>query len=189
MNSFFTNEIKCYNYVGSEEIKLAVASFPRGTVVHSISDLKKWINTYDKKAINFNLVVATFVINLNGDLLLADRHSEHVACAGGEPVLSAGEIFITWDKDKFEISDVTNQSTGYCPEIESWQYVEAALNKISIDHPSSFTTKFSFRRCSYCCQVNIIKNGSFICLVCNSTLPDEWNLASPCQNGKIVRQG
>ena len=34
----------------------------------------------------------TFVIDLEGTPLLAPRRSEHVACAGGGPVLSAGEI-------------------------------------------------------------------------------------------------
>jgi hypothetical protein len=33
------------------------------------------------------------VIDAKGNLLLAERCSEHVACAGGGPVLSAGEIF------------------------------------------------------------------------------------------------
>jgi hypothetical protein len=167
---------KLYKYVGSEEIKLSVAEFPVGTVIRSIADLKSWINsTYDKKTISSNLVVATFVIDMNGELRLADRRSEHVACAGGQAVLSAGEIFISWDKTGFEVLDITNQSTGYCPEIESWTQVEAALNKISIDHPSKFTTEFTFRRCCYCSQINIIKDDVFICSVCNSKLPDKWN--------------
>jgi hypothetical protein len=165
---------KLYNYVGSEEIKLSVINSDRGTVIRSTSDIRNWIdNTYDKKTIASNLVVATFVIDMYGDLRLAPRHSEHVACAGGEPVLSAGEIFVSLNKNYFQVSDITNQSTGYCPEIESWEYVKIALDKIPIDRPSFFTTEFIFRRCCSCSQINIIKDDVFICSVCNSILPHE----------------
>jgi hypothetical protein len=74
--------------------------------------------------------VATFVIDLNGDLLVADRRSEHVACAGGGPVLSAGEMFFLVEEDRVEVTDVSNQSTGYCPEPSSWPGVAAALDRI-----------------------------------------------------------
>jgi hypothetical protein len=167
---------KLYKYVGSEEIKLSVINFSSGTVIHSTSDIRNWIyNTCDKKTIASNLVVATFVIDMNGDLRLAARHSEHVACAGRQPVLSAGEIFISWNEKHLEVSDVTNQSTGYCPEIESWEYVQIALDKIPIARPSFFTTEFIFRRCCSCPQINIVKDDLFICSVCNSSLPHEWN--------------
>jgi hypothetical protein len=91
---------KLYNYVGSEQIKLSVINFGVGTVIHSIADIKNWIDlTCDRKTIASNLVVATFTIDMYGQLRLADRHSEHIACAGNEPVLSAGEIFISWNKN------------------------------------------------------------------------------------------
>ncbi|MBW4620674.1 MAG: hypothetical protein KME17_15130 [Cyanosarcina radialis HA8281-LM2] len=93
---------KKYNYVGSEEIRLSASDFPIGTKICSIADLQKWIdNNCDRQTIAARLVVATFVIDLNGNLRLADRHSEHIACAGGEAVLSAGEIFISWDNTGF----------------------------------------------------------------------------------------
>jgi hypothetical protein len=170
------NKHNIYYYVGSEEIKLSVSNFTSGTIIRSISDMKNWIkNNYSKKVIDSDLIVATFVIDMNGDLRLADRHSEHVACAGGQPVMSAGEIFINRNKNSYEVSDITNQSTGYCPEIESWEYVELALNKIHITHPSRFTSEFTFRRCDSCSQINIIKDDLFACSVCNSNLSYEWN--------------
>jgi hypothetical protein len=169
--------IKLYKYVGSEEIERSVANCASGTVINSISSLNNWIyNTFDRQAISANLVTATFVIDTNIDLRLADRHSEHVACAAGHPVLSAGEIFISCERAHLEVFEITNQSTGYCPEIESWHYVEIALAKIPIDRPSCFTTEFTFRRCCNCKQINIIKDGLFICAVCNSKLASEWNL-------------
>jgi hypothetical protein len=170
------SKAKLYNYVGSEEIKLSIINFGIGTVIRSISDIRHWIDdTCDRKTISSNLVIATFVIDMHGELRLADRYSEHIACAGREPVLSAGEIFISWNKKYFEVSEITNQSTGYCPKIESWEHVEIALNKISINHPSCFTSEFIFRHCSSCLQINIIKDNFFICSVCNSNLSHEWN--------------
>jgi RNA polymerase subunit RPABC4/transcription elongation factor Spt4 len=170
------DKTKFYNYVGSEELRLSIANYPSGTVIRSIVDLKNWIdNICDRQTIPANLVVTTFVIDRDKDLRLADRHSEHVACAGGESVLSAGEIFISCDRGYFEISDITNQSTGYCPQITSWQYVENTLDLIPIAHPAHFTTEFTFRRCDNCSQINIVKDNLFICSVCNAILSDEWN--------------
>jgi hypothetical protein len=167
---------KFYNYVGSEEIRLGIANYPGGTVIRSLVDLQNWIdNTSDRQTISANLIVATFVVDRNGTLRLAHRHSEHVACAGGESVLSAGEIFISCDREYFEIADITNQSTGYCPELTSWKYVEAALDRIPISHPLYFTTEFTFRCCDRCSQINIVKDNLFICSVCNAILSDEWN--------------
>ena len=57
----------------------------------------------------------TFVVDLEGVLRLAPRRSEHVACAGGRPVLSAGEVSFERGPDGWEVTSATNQSTGYCP--------------------------------------------------------------------------
>lgn len=168
--------VAMFDYVGSEEISLAVAGYPGGTSIRSIAALKNWIrDTGDRVTFDRKLAVATFVIDLDGNLLLADRHSEHVACAGGAAVLLAGEMFISWDRDVLEISDISNQSTGYCPDLDSWQYVEAALSKIAIDRPSSFTMEFIFRRCGKCDRINLIKDDVFVCVVCDSPLPEGIN--------------
>ena len=58
-----------------------------------------------------------FVIDLTGTLRLAPRRSEHVACAGGGPVLSAGEIVFRRERGGWTVGEVSNQSTGYCPDV------------------------------------------------------------------------
>jgi hypothetical protein len=65
-------------------------------------------------------VIATFVIDASGTLKVADRRSEHVLCAGGVPVRSAGEVTFAIQADRVAVVAVSNQSTGYCPEPESW---------------------------------------------------------------------
>jgi hypothetical protein len=171
---------KLYEYVGSSEIKQNVANYPSGTPIRTLLELKAWLNDickYPKSKLRSldNLIIATFVIDRYGCLYLAERHSEHIACASGNPVLSAGEIFITVDRDSIRVTDITNQSTGYCPEPESWQQVAAALDRIFTEYPPDFSVKFTFRRCPSCLQINIVKDDLFMCEVCSSTLPNEWN--------------
>src|SRR6185503_4526289 len=89
----------------------------------------------------------TFVIDINGRLRIADRRSEHVVCSGGDDVLCAGEMTFGWKSGECVVENVTNQSTGYCPDVESWDAVESALVGLSIRHPPGFDPPFVFRRC------------------------------------------
>ena len=73
---------------------------------------------------------------------------------------------------------MTNQSTGYCPEPESWIAVEIALKHIGVKFPDGFTTEFLFRRCESCGQINIVKENWFVCSVCDAELPPQWNFDS-----------
>ncbi len=122
-------------------------------------------------------VVFTFIVDADGSLWIADRHSEHVACARGGDVLSAGEMMFEVDGESVSVTDVTNQSTGYCPEPESWPAVAAALDKAGIAHPNGFTRAFLFRLCEGCGQTNIVKEGDFTCAVCGIELKQEWNFS------------
>jgi hypothetical protein len=71
----------------------------------------------------------TFVVRGDGVLRLAPRRSEHVACGGGEPVPSAGEISFREDAGRGAVREVSNQSTGYCPDVDSWPAVAGALDR------------------------------------------------------------
>jgi hypothetical protein len=38
---------------------------------------------------------------------------------------------------------LTNQSTGYCPDHDSWPAVDRALGRVGVEHPDDFTDKSS----------------------------------------------
>jgi hypothetical protein len=161
-------------FVGPAAIRARFAGRLSGVRVASATDLFAWARCADRER---GLVAATFVIDERGNLLLADRRSEHVACAGGGPVLSAGELFFLTAGDRIEVVEVSNQSTGYCPEPESWPAVAAALDRIGVPHPGRFTVEIVFRRCPKCGERNVVKDGWFACGSCGAELPREWNFA------------
>jgi hypothetical protein len=166
---------KLYRYVGPTQIKALVASGPAGTRISSVADLLAWARNSAEPPGPDGLVASTFVIDASGDVLLADRRSEHVVCAGGELVLSAGELFFLVADDTVEVAEASNQSTGYCPDPESWPAVGSALGRIGVDHPGRFTTEVVFLRCDHCGERNVVRNGWFVCGVCGAGLPTEWN--------------
>lgn len=142
-----------------------------------------WIAKHRLMNARSDRITATYVVDLAGRLCLADRHSEHVACAGGEPVLAAGELVLRVVRGAVVVEEVTNQSTGYCPEPESWPAVTAALETAGIASPEGYTTEFSFRRCPRCAQINVVKDLVFECAVCGSGLPVAWNFETAADAG------
>lgn len=118
----------------------------------------------------------TFVVDTGGFLRLAPRRSEHVACAGGGRVLSAGEIGFARRDGRWTVHEVSNQSTGYCPDVDSWPAVVEALDRIGLEHPREFTFEFVFRRCNRCQERNIVREGEFACVFCGDDLPLSWNV-------------
>ena len=59
-----------------------MAASKQGTLIRASADLAPFATSEP----------ITFVIGVDGVLRVADRRSEHVACAGGGDVLSAGEL-------------------------------------------------------------------------------------------------
>lgn len=119
----------------------------------------------------------TFVVALDGALRLAPRRSEHVALAGGHRVLAAGEMTFARGNTGWRVIAVTNQSTGYCPDPDSWPPVAAALDHLGLGHPGDFTEKITFRLCPACGERNIVRDHDFTCALCDSALPERWNFA------------
>ncbi len=113
----------------------------------------------------------TFTVGTDGLLRLAPRRSEHVVCAGGTPVLSAGELCLTRTPDGWAAAEATNHSTGYCPDAASWPAVAAALARAGIAPPSGFTHETLFRHCTSCTQLNIVREEHYVCVFCDADLP------------------
>lgn len=164
---------RIYHYVGPSELR---GSLSDRRCVRQPQDIKDWIvqtgQTPDRGAI-----VATFIIDTDGQLWIADRCSEHVACADGQPVLSAGEMTFSVEGDSISVTDASNQSLGYCPEEASWPAVAAALEKCGLPAPVFFTNAYIIRLCERCGTKNIVKDNAFECGVCQTLLPSEWNFA------------
>jgi len=160
-----------YQYIGPDELR--GASSER----HSISrpqDVLNWIAD-TQQTLEHGSVIATFIVDTDGQLWVADRRSEHVACAAGQPVLSAGEMMFEVEGRSVSVTAVSNQSLGYCPEPTSWPAVAAALENSGLPAPDFFTSAFDLRRCEACGTKNVVKDGVFECGVCGSALPDVWN--------------
>jgi hypothetical protein len=166
---------RLYPYVGPDHIRLRAAGMPEGLRIEAPDDLSRWVIENRAAAIAGGLIPATFVIGPDGQLRLADRRSEHLACSGGRPVRSAGEMFFAMRRDGVEVEEVSNLSTGYCPEPESWEAVRAALDRLGVAHPGRFTTEHIYRLCPGCGERNLVKDAVFERLVCGGELPLCWN--------------
>jgi len=150
------------------------------TAITASSDIRDWLSQMGQRASRDGAVTVTFIVDTDGVLWIADRHSEHTACAAGRGVLSAGEITFDLTGPDIVVCDVTNQSLGYCPEPESWPAVASALKRAGIGHPGCFTTEFVFRQCFECGAKNIVKDGWFECGVCGGALEPTWNFIKGC---------
>jgi hypothetical protein len=164
------------DYIGPAEILEQIRPGHRGRAIASHDDLATWLT---QQAMQDREEPFTFVIDLTGTLRLAPQRSEHVACADGEPVLSAGEISFAPDHDRWTISEISNQSTGYCPDVTSWPAVTAALDRPGLVHPATFTYPIIFRRCPRCSERNIVKDDRYVCAICETPLPSAWNMDHP----------
>ena len=168
--------IKLYRYIGPPRILEQARHQAPGLGVQSAADLIAWLQAAG--AVPGREVTTTFVVDEAGHLRLADRHAEHVACAGGQPVRSAGEMTLVMVGQAVRVIGVTNLSTGYCPEPASWPEVARALDALGVAHATSFTTSFDFRRCPACGQINLIKDGVLQCDACDAELPAAWNFGA-----------
>lgn len=166
---------RLYSYVGPHELRQLLEQPAYRVQVQQPSDIRAWITDTEQRLDGYRSVTATFIIAVDGTLWMADRHSEHVVCARGEAVWSAGEMTFEVQTQRIDVVAVTNQSTGYCPEPESWLSVAAALDQISLPHPATWTIAYMFRRCSTCATINIVKDGWFECAVCETPLDHHWN--------------
>src|SRR5262245_38567290 len=142
--------MRLYRYIGPKRIADRATPTPAGTPIRSAADVARWVRESGQQPGPDGCVIATFVVDAAGVLLVADRRCEHVACAGRQPVQSAGEITFRGGGRTVEVAAVSNQSTGYCPEPESWPAVVAALSAAGLEPPEGFALACQFRRCLGC---------------------------------------
>ena len=160
--------MRLYHYVGPDEIRARVA--PIGSAISSLAELRAWVTANAADA-EEGVVPATYTVLADGTLRIAPRRSEHVACAGGGPVLAAGELFLTARR----VDGASNQSTGFCPEPSCWSALAAALDRAGVPHPGRFTIEVTFRKCPACGERNLVKDDWFSCAICDAELPFDWN--------------
>ncbi|MCX4973999.1 hypothetical protein [Streptomyces sp. NBC_00620] len=162
-------EVKEYEYVGPPEIKESIRQ-SGGFPVRTASDLQEFLASRGPEELNEPF---TFIVDTSGVLRLAPRRSEHVACADGCAVWAAGEIGFHQSRNRgqWEVSTVSNQSTGYCPDTESWESVARSLDHAGINHGSGYTHPIIFRCCPSCREWNSVKDSHFFCVFCDNELP------------------
>ena len=163
-----------YRYVGPAELRDLVIAVDT-VAADAPAALAGWLAGREQDEL---VEPVTFVVALDGVLRLAPRRSEHVALAGGRDVLAAGEVTFVPAGSGWRVAEATNQSTGYCPEPDSWPAVGRALDGLGVEHPGDFTDKFVFRCCLACGERNIVRENDFACALCNGALPERWNFAS-----------
>jgi hypothetical protein len=164
---------RSYRYVGPVELKAAVRPGSGGFRVRSAADFDGWIAGRPAAELAEPF---TFVVDVDGVLRLAPRRSEHVACAGGDMVLGAGEISFVHEEGRWAVGEISNHSTGYCPDVSSWSAVARALDAVALGRPSGFTHEVVFRRCPGCQERNIVREGDYVCVFCGGDLPAAWNV-------------
>jgi hypothetical protein len=162
-----------YRYVGPAELRDRLTS-TEAVNAGSRAIFDRWLTERTRAELDEPF---TFVVALDGLLMLAPRRSEHVALAAGRDVLAAGEMMFIHESGARRVLEVTNQSTGYCPDPECWTAVSRALDRLAVKHPGDFTTKLLFRQCPACGERNIVRDGDFTCALCDSDLPTHWNFA------------
>ncbi len=163
-----------YRYVGPGDLRDLVLPVD-AVAVEAPALLAGWFVRRDRAELGEPV---TFVVTLDGLLQLASRRTEHVAVAAGQDVLAAGEMTFERVGVGWRVVEVTNQSTGYCPDLDSWQAVGRALDRLGVQHPGDFTNKVVFRRCPACGERNVVRDNDFICALCDCDLPGRWNFTS-----------
>ncbi len=177
---------RSYGYVGPADVRAGVRPGSDGCRIASVDEFGSWIGGRPAAELEEPF---TFVVDLDGVLRLAPRRSEHVACAGGGSVRSAGEIAFAREEGGWSVTEVSNLSTGYCPDVTSWPTVAEALDRAGVRHPGGFTYEAVFRRCPGCQEHNLVREGYFVCVFCGSDLPVHWNIHPPVDEAVGLLKG
>ncbi|AVV46255.1 hypothetical protein C6376_37820 [Streptomyces sp. P3] len=165
--------------MGPPELRRTVVDGAGGRVIRSAADLEGEPERDGGTAADDGGKPFTHVAGRDGLLRLAPRRSEHVACAEGQDVLGAGEISFRRTPGGPQVHEVSNQSTGYRPDPDSWPTVAAALDRAGIARPDGFTHALVFRRCEGRGEHNVVREA--VCVFRDDDLPPDWNMAASRQ--------
>ena len=170
---------RTFRYVGPADLLALVSQAPDAYVRHicGAADVRAWVKETGQALGPDKTVIATYIVDTEGRLWVGERRMEHVVVARGRPVLMAGEIIFSLEGTP-EVLEASNQSTGYCPQPAGWAHLRAALQAAGIAHPEALTRAFEFRRCEKCKTLNLVKDDGLYCAVCDSPLPQEWNVGN-----------
>lgn len=162
-------------YIGPAALIPAGGPLPARAEISGVDDVVAWCRSHRGDAEPDGTIPATWIIDAQGRLWLADRHSEHAACARGEPVQTAGELFLADEPPVVIVARITNQSTGYAPPPDTWAIVADTLDRVGLACPEGFEPALEFRRCEACGELSILKVDE-TCPPCGALLPAERNV-------------
>ncbi|GEM_PF-1660211 len=101
-----------YTFCGEETTRLKAEAKKRAKI-ESVVDIER----IEKEIRELNAInhPQTYVIDIEGNLLLGGYIEEHVQVASGRDVLAAGEAFLT-QKSGWKLDTLNNRSNGYYPD-------------------------------------------------------------------------
>lgn len=161
---------RLYPYVGPPRLAAGASEARTGFTVTDRAALAAWARAAPEW--EGDRLTVTFVLLEGGVLRVAPRRSEHVECARGAPVVAAGELVLQ-RAPALAVVAASNQSTGYCPDPGCWASVRAALRALEIPAPEELTLACVFRRCPACGELNLVKEGWYVCDLCGADLPED----------------
>jgi hypothetical protein len=128
--------MRAYRHQHQEKTEAHPSNSTRARIA-AAQDVIHWLQQTGQCPEHDNTITATFIVDLDGALWIADRRSEHLACPNGRDVLSAGEITFDLDSMPVRVASVTNQSLGYCPEAELWPASPRLWRQSEFPRPAS----------------------------------------------------
>ncbi|MDO8661124.1 MAG: HEAT repeat domain-containing protein [Candidatus Woesearchaeota archaeon] len=104
--------LSVYTFYGKEDLRIK-AEEKKGTLIQSLRDIVA-IEKQIRDVNSFNHP-QTYVVDLDGNLLLGGHIQEHVQVASGKDILAAGEALLEFDNG-WHLRMLNNRSNGYYPD-------------------------------------------------------------------------
>ncbi len=132
-----------YTFVDSNK-EIEEAREKQGLQIQNYEDLLKIEEILERqeRATSPSERVQTYIVNTEGTFVLGGELREHVQVASGKDVLGGGEAYLEKHNGKWDIVYLNNRSNGYYPHESSFEIVDKALRKTSINYPSAFNETF-----------------------------------------------